>query len=257
MAILGGNHFGRPSGGMGQPYQPNQPYQASQPQVPVNRGYEQQTMNVTSKVERSQRDSVLFGNELKQIAPDIQDGSPVMFFKGKDNQGIHRNIPISNSVLIRHFMLIGGIGTGKTNAFFQMLSQLNNILTQDDVMIVFDTKGDFYKEFYKPGDVVISNDGTAVGPDGKPDYWNIFNEIAEGEQQYASVLEIAKSLFKEACEKTNQVFFPNAARDIFMSVMLHFLRYSEKSGNKNYLNNDALIDFIKSRTSVELRGMLN
>ena len=98
---------------------------------------------VTSKVERSQQDSVLFGDELKQSAPDIQCDDPVMFFKGVDNQGIHRMIPISNSVLSRHFMLIGGIGTGKTNAFFQMLSQLNNSLTQNDVMIIFDTKGDF------------------------------------------------------------------------------------------------------------------
>ena len=212
---------------------------------------------VTTKAMRNQQDSVLFGDELKQSAPDIQCDDPVMYFKGFDNQGVHRMIPISNSVLSRHFMLIGGIGTGKTNAFFQMLSQLNDSLTQNDVMIIFDTKGDFYKEFYKPGDVVISNDETAVGPDGKPDYWNIFNEVATGEQQYASVLEIAKSLFKEACEKTNQVFFPNAARDIFMSVMLHFLRYAESSGDTRFLNNDALIDFVKSRPSSKLREMLN
>ena len=209
MAILGGSRLGRPNTNM------SQPHQNVQQQPSANRENEPSEKNVTSKVERNQRDSVLFGNELKQSAPEISDSSPVMYFKGKDNQGIHRNIPISKSVLSRHLMLIGGIGTGKTNAFFQMLGQLNESLTQDDVMIIFDTKGDFYKEFYRPGDVVISNDETAVGPDGRPDYWNIFNEIADGEQQYASVLEIAKSLFKEACEKTTQVFFPNAARDIF------------------------------------------
>ncbi len=211
----------------------------------------------TNKAERSQRDAVLFGNELKQEAPNIPEQNPVLYFKGRDNQGIHRYIPISDSLLSRHFMLLGGIGTGKTNAFFQMISQIKDRLTQDDVMIIFDTKGDFYKEFYTPGDVVISNDGTAVGPDGMPDYWNIFNEIEQGEQQYASVMEVAKSLFKEACEKTNQVFFPNAARDIFMATMLHFLRYSQKTGNTKYLNNDALVDFIKSRTSAELRDMLS
>lgn len=212
---------------------------------------------VTNKADRSQRDAVLFGNELRQQAPQIEDKDTVLYFKGKDNQGIHREIPISKSLLSRHFMLIGGIGTGKTNAFFQMLKQINETLTKDDVMIIFDTKGDFYKEFYRPGDVVISNDETAIGPDGKPDYWNVFNEVAEGEQQYASVLEIAKSLFKEACEKTNQVFFPNAARDLFMSAMLHFLRYSEATGEKKYLNNAALVDFLKSRPSQELRAMLN
>lgn len=209
------------------------------------------------KNDRSQRDSVLFGNELKFEAPIIQDDNPVLYFKGKDKVGQERKIPVSGSVLSRHVMLLGGIGTGKTNAFFQMLSQIKNNLNQDDVMIIFDTKGDFYKEFYEPGDVVISNDDTAIGPDGKPDYWNVFNEVAPGEQQYASTMEIAKSLFKMACERTNQVFFPNAARDIFMSTMLHFLRYSSTTGITKYLNNATLIDFIKSKTSSDFRDMLS
>lgn len=221
-----------------------------------NRPVQGSTADFRNKVDRNQKDSVLFGNELKQEAPNITDSNPVLFFKGKDKRGTHRSIPISDNVLGRHLMLLGGIGTGKTNVFFQMLSQIKDNLTQDDVMIIFDTKGDFYKEFYTPGDVVISNDETAIGLDGKPDYWNIFNEVAFGEQQYASVMEIAKSLFKDACEKTNQVFFPNAARDIFMSTMLHFLRYSAATGETKYLNNDSLVDFIKSKTSSDFRDML-
>lgn len=251
MALLGSNQPGNrfPGNGAPAPRQANTGMQ--------NRPLPDGSMAVTAKVDRSQKDSVLFGNELKQEAPNLlDDENTVFYFKGKDNQGKHRNVPVSSSLLSRHMMLLGGIGTGKTNAFFQMISQIQNKLTDDDVMIIFDTKGDFYKEFYTPGDVVISNDGTAMGPDGKPDYWNIFNEIATGEQQYASVIEIAKSLFKEACENTNQVFFPNAARDIFMSVMLHFLRYSEAVNDYKYLNNDSLVDFIKSKTSSDLRDML-
>ncbi len=210
-----------------------------------------------SRVDRRQQDSVLFGNELKQEAPNIREDHPVLFFKGKDNQGKHCRIPISSSVMSRHMMLLGGIGTGKTNAFFQMIDQLQRQLTPNDVMIIFDTKGDFYQEFYRPGDVVISNDDTAIGPDGQPDYWNIFREIPEGPQQDASVMEIARSLFKEACEKTSQVFFPNAARDIFMSVMQHFLRYCDSTGETGFLNNEELMDFIRSRTSGDLREMLD
>lgn len=231
-------------------------YNVGNEQVKVPNYTQDDNTPIAYRVNKSQKDSVLFGNELRQEAPNISRENPVFFLKGTDNQGIHHNIPISNSLLSRHFMLIGGIGTGKTNAFFQMLSQIRNSLTQNDVMIIFDTKGDFYKEFYVPGDVVISNDGTAVGPDGKPDYWNIFNEVASGEQQYASVMEISKSLFKDACKNTNQVFFPNAARDIFMSTMLHFLRYSRDVNNYKYLNNDSLVDFIKSKTSSDFRDML-
>ncbi len=32
-------------------------------------------------------------------------------------------------------------------------------------MIIFDTKGDFHTEFYRQGDIVISNDAKATGPD--------------------------------------------------------------------------------------------
>ncbi len=254
MAIVGSN-------------QPLNRYNGSQPQlqsqqrgydVNPNNGYQQPMHQpATNKFSRNQKDSVLFGNELRQEAPILTDSCPIMFLKGTDNYGNHKNIPISESLLSRHFMLIGGIGTGKTNAFFQMVSQIQNKMSQNDVMIIFDTKGDFYSEFHRPGDIVISNDSTAVGSSGISDYWNIFDEVASGEQQFASVMEISKSLFKEATKKTAQVFFPNAARDIFMATMLHFLRYSEETGDKRFLNNAELVKFIMSKTSADFRDMLN
>jgi len=271
MALVGGGTpYGRPAGEnntisqpiyqaqnnqgqYGGPY-PGQPQHPGQIAGAPNQGAPQ---HGTNKVDRGQRESILYGNELRQHAPVIMGERPVTYLRGFDNSGTYCNIPLSDELLSKHMMLLGGIGTGKTNAFFQMLAQLSQSLTQNDVMIIFDTKGDFVKQFYRPGDVIISNDGSAMGPDGKPDYWNIFNEIAGGEQQSASVIEIAKSLFKESCENTNQVFFPNAARDIFMSVMLHFLRYSQQTGDTQYLNNEALIDFIKSKPSSDLRAMLN
>lgn len=206
--------------------------------------------------ERNQQDLVLFGDKLNRIAPIIQENRPIMHFRGKDIKNENVCIPIGNNILSRHFLLLGGIGTGKTNTLFQMISQIQKSLTCDDVMIIFDTKGDFYKEFYTPGDIVISNDGTAVGADGKPDYWNVFKEVLDGENKHIDVMEISKSLFKRACEKTSQVFFPNAARDIFMSIMNHFVRYCDSTGDNRFLNNEELIKFIQSKTSSELREML-
>ena len=149
-------------------------------------------------------------------------------------------------------MLLGGIGTGKTNAFSQIIRQLRNTLRSDEVMIVFDTKGDFYHEFYQPGDIVISNDETATGA-VKADYWNIFNEIYGGEHMMESIIEISKSLFAEACQKTNQIFFPNAARDLFMAAMVHFIRTRPP---KERTNRD-LIRFINSTPSKDFRAMLS
>ncbi len=201
---------------------------------------------------RKEKSSVLFGDTLRKTAPVINVPDPVLYLKGKDGNGNRVSIPMGKDLLSRHVMLLGGIGTGKTNAFFQMLSQITPGLTERDVMIIFDTKGDFYKEFYTPGDVVISNDATAVGPDGKLNYWNIFNEVSGGEHQYESVMEISKGLFAEAVENTNQIFFPSAARDIFMGCMLHFLR----SVSPRERTNKNLIEFINYHTTAEIRAVL-
>lgn len=205
---------------------------------------------------RNQRDEVLFGDRLNTGLPALNVDEPVLFLYGKDGQGRPCRLPFSSSMLSRHIMLLGGIGTGKSNSFYQILDQISHRLTPEDVVIIFDTKGDFLKNFYRQGDVVISNDKQAVGPDGKEDYWNIFQEIGQGPNKEAAVLEIAKSLFKEACEKTSQVFFPAAARDIFMAAMLHFIRYADDTGDRRFLNNEDFLDFLKSKKSYELREML-
>lgn len=110
--------------------------------------------------------------------PQFANTSAICTLHGTADDGKSYNIPLTNDILSKHIMLLGGIGTGKTNTFFQIVSQLKQNMTNDDVMVVFDTKGDFYKEFYRPGDIVISNDETATGGNSL-DYWNIFNEIDE------------------------------------------------------------------------------
>lgn len=202
--------------------------------------------------DKRQASSVLFGDELKYMIPCIKTTQPLLVLGGTDANGVQAGIPIDSAILSRHIMLLGGIGTGKTNAFFQIVSQLNNKMSQDDVMVIFDTKGDFYKEFYTDGDVVISNDEFATGYDGL-DYWNIFNEIETGEHMLESVIEISKSLFAEQCKKTNQIFFPNAAKDIFMACLLHFMRSvpPKSRTNKN------LISYINSTPTSEIKQMLD
>lgn len=202
-------------------------------------------------INKNQRSSVLFGDELSMVIPPIRTNHPVCVLRGQDSRGSRAFIPFDASLLSRHIMLLGGIGTGKTNAFFQIVSQINKNITPDDVMIIFDTKGDFYKEFYAPGDVVISNDRNATGPE-RLDYWNIFNEIDYGENMMESIIEISKSLFAEQIKKTNQIFFPNAAKDLFMACLLHFIRTKppRERTNKN------LISFICESTTAELREML-
>jgi type IV secretory pathway TraG/TraD family ATPase VirD4 len=167
-----------------------------------------------------QKIEVFDGSRLHKDYIPIPEGKTRCVFWGKNREAA---VLLTDEILSRHLMFLGGIGTGKTNAFFQLLDQLRNSLTENDVMIVFDTKGDFYNEFYRQGDIVISNDQNATGPNGI-NFWNIFGEIEPGAHMEESVVEIAKTLFYEKIKNSSQPFFPNAAKDLFSAFLLHARR---------------------------------
>jgi len=192
------------------------------------------------------------GNTLHNIPVQYDINNQICAFHGVGVDNLNLTVPLDAELLSRHLMFLGGIGTGKTNAIEQIISQLKRNMTLDDVMIIFDTKGDFYRSFYKPGDIVISNDDTATGSNN-PDYWNIFNEIENDEHLEENIIEISKTLFQQKLEKTNQPFFPNAAKDLFASVLTHFTR------NKETLkaDNQTLRSFFDSSQTAQLREILN
>jgi len=137
---------------------------------------------------------VFEGNELSRTVPVNNSQQARCAIRGQDASGKPASFFLSDDLLSKHLLFIGGIGMGKTNGIFQILSQLRNNMTSDDVMVVFDTKGDFYDSFYRQGDIVISNDEKATGPRGK-DYWNIFEEINAGITTEEEIVEIARALF--------------------------------------------------------------
>ena len=194
---------------------------------------------------------VFDGNRLYDQPIPYPVSNPICAFWGTDKNNAKITVPMDTELLSRHLMFLGGIGTGKTNALNQIIAQLRRSMTTNDVMIIFDTKGDFYNAFYRPGDVVISNDNTATGPNGV-DYWNIFNEIENDEHMEENIVEISKTLFHQKLEKTNQPFFPNAAKDLFAAVLTHFTR------NRATLkgDNQSLRAFLDSSPTAELREML-
>ena len=151
------------------------------------------------------------GNALHELPVEYPVGPARCVLCGQDSSKNRTYVRLDEELLSRHMMLLGGIGTGKTNAFYQIISQLRKGMTEQDVMIVFDTKGDFYQSFYQPGDVVISNDATACGPDG-PDYWNIFNELELGEDMEVAINEISKTLFAQRLKTPRSRFSPMRPR---------------------------------------------
>lgn len=194
---------------------------------------------------------VFEGNELRITPPDLAGAKPRCRLVGLDPSGKDAVVPLDDNLFSQHMLFLGSIGTGKTNGIFQIISQLRGSMTSNDVMIIFDTKGDFYNAFYQKGDIVISNDEKATGETYK-DYWNIFNEIELDESMEENIIEIARTLFYEKTQKSSQPFFPNAARDLFTGILLHFCR------NASHLkaDNAQLRSFLDQSPSAEIRAML-
>ena len=134
-------------------------------------------------------------------------------------QGHTGAVRFDDDYLSKHLLFLGGIGTGKTNAMMHLIRALRDHARQDDVLVIFDTKGDFLAELYRPGDAVISTDPGSV-PGGV--VWNLFRDlldqdpVARGDQVY----EIASTIFSEDLSRASQnYFFAAAARDVFAAVV--------------------------------------
>lgn len=155
----------------------------------------------------------------------------------------HLSLSISQDILSKQTLLLGGTGSGKTNVFYYFVSQIKKSMSKDDVMIIFDTKGDFYRKFYNHGDILIANSKAFSKISSK---WNIYKEILidgwENDDIINNTHEIVHSFFREAIEKTNQQFFPSAARDLFAAMLIAQIRLGKNDLNfkQKFLNNKAL-----------------
>lgn len=194
--------------------------------------------------------SVCEGQQLHLTVPDIakrgqspsaSSSLPINInFTGNNGEGRQDRFVLTEKLLSQHIMLIGGIGSGKTNTFNQILQSIVPQLSSKDVMIIFDTKGDFYKEFYAPGDIVISNDSTACGSKG-PDYWNIINELLDDIKIKEDVIEISNALFAEKLKTTgDNSFFPQAAKDIMSAVLYHFALKKDLIKSDNFALSESM-----------------
>jgi len=194
---------------------------------------------------------VVYGKLVENNMPPPDIPRALVHIPGKFN-GAVKPFGISEEMLSKHVLLVGGTGSGKTNLFYHIVKQLKHKLTKDDVMLIFDSKGDFHKKFFLPGDIVIGN---SVQYRKNSDKWSIYNEIiADGKDKVSVVQnsqEICKSLFAKCIEKnSSNSFFPNAARDLLASIITSLIRDGINFSNKD------LKDTIDSTPIEDLRAML-
>lgn len=203
--------------------------------------------------------TVIHGNSINNSAPprcekDIAVSLPGIF------KNSHMNLNVSFETISKHTLLIGGTGCGKTNVFNHFIYQLKRQMKPNDVMVVFDTKGDFYDKFHNADDIVIANSKKYLNVSTK---WNIYKEIlVDGWDEsdiYNNTHEITRSFFKEAIEKTTQQFFPNAARDLLASIIIAHIRLGKDDleFKKRFFNNKALKYYLDTLSVEKITKLLS
>jgi len=189
------------------------------------------------------------------VPPSMDDCGAVRVRLKGDQNGRPREFGLNEEDLSRHTLFVGGTGTGKTEQMSVFVKQIRNSMTDNDVMIIFDSKGDYYKRFYRPGDTILGNSSAYRVASQK---WNIFEEVlADGwieESIKLNAMEIARGLFSQRMKNTTNAFFPSAAQDVFTSIMMAILRDARVDADvrTNLLNNEALIGFLNSCSPDEL-----
>lgn len=192
--------------------------------------------------------TVLYGTDLRrtEIPTGTMSGAYQVAFRAKNGA----LFGMDEKLLSKHLLLLGGIGCGKTNVFNFLIESLQKRMTDRDVMLIFDTKGDFKNKFYNqrnPAHWIIGNDARYANISRS---WNIFDELREengsfGKESELTAKEIAKQLFVGR-ESSAQPFFSLAAADLVSKVLIHLMREATRTHTENQLNTDKFVDFLKT-----------
>lgn len=202
---------------------------------------------------------VLYGADIRfESAPVHNQSNYKIIFSDENNQF---GFGLSEDVLSKHLLLLGGIGSGKTNTFNHIIDSLQDNMTNDDIMIIFDTKGDYKNEFYdidNKDHILLGND---VSYRSVSKSWNIFDELRNSygdfdeKESMLIAKELSKQLFKDF-RSANQPFFATAAADIVSKVLIHLIREQKNASIRHKLSTHDFVDYIQRADAVSYHKML-
>lgn len=184
--------------------------------------------------------------------------NPFIAFQNPKTQKI---FGINKDMLAYGLIAIGAPGTGKTNFLNMTLDRMLATMQQTDIIIIFDTKGDYLETFgsrIPDSDKIVIGNGEAYR--GVTFYHNIFAEVMprgkDGKLVYTpesdeDALNLCEQLFQSMNSET-QPIFPTMAEQVVAAVMVYFMRtYWRKDQSK--LNNKEFISFFTHSTNDDLK----
>lgn len=162
-------------------------------------------------------------------------------------------------------LALGAPGTGKTNLFNMILSRLLVTQEENDVIIIFDTKGDYLEEF---GSKIPATNKIIIGAGEEyrnvTGYHNIFEEIMpranDGKLVYTydsdiDAIDISTQLFQKMNSDVQPVF-PAMSEQIFAGILIYFMRTYWQT-NQEKLNNKELVSFFSRKTNEDLKKIFD
>ena len=187
------------------------------------------------------------------------------------NSQYNRDICFDKTMLSKHLLLIGAIGTGKTNIIHKIMKDIQ-YLDRHSFAMIFDTKGDFYRYYNREKDILIS---TSNKYRHITNFYNIFKEIKaysqDKEEQRSFAREIAKSYFADR-KNESQPFFSNAAEQLFANILIGFHEgliqktepkkitkddiFNFQSASESPLSNATIWDFFQNHSDEQIAEIL-
>ncbi|MDD6231932.1 MAG: type IV secretion system DNA-binding domain-containing protein, partial [Frisingicoccus sp.] len=231
-------------------------------------GYEY-TNRAVAKCDRQNRNSGVYTRTL--FGQSIHENPvPVWTASREQDPFVTLKDPVSGKKIgIRKDMLSYGLvafadpGGGKTNLLDIIVDRLLVTQGDNDIMVILDTKGDYYREF---GRRIPEYARIVIGAGEEyrqiTGCHNIFAEIMprgqDGRLVYTKdsdvdALDISKQLFQKMNSETQPVF-PAMAAQILAGVLIYFMRTYWRTDQKK-LNNKELIGFLSGSTNAELKAV--
>lgn len=202
---------------------------------------------------------VLYGEDIRYgVAPIHTYANCKVIFQ---NEKGDFDFGLTDDMLSKHLLLLGGVGSGKTNTFYYIIDSLQRQMTDNDIMIIFDTKGDYKNQFYDKNDEkhILFGNNEVYRNFSKS--WNIFGELRNsvGEFEEKESLLVAKEISKQMFKGRNSIsqpFFVHAAADIVAKILIHKIREYKENPQTHAPDTCDFVSYIQKSIPATYHRML-